>query len=70
MIYDFSTLFANLLIKSVILKYQKWGALIRRAEIIPLHLIRVMPAEGKRSDHEKYFIVSACGDAAFGIGTG
>jgi len=28
---------------------QKWGALILRAEIKPLYLIRVMPAEGKKS---------------------
>jgi len=28
---------------------QKWGALILRAEIKPLYLIRIMPAEGKKS---------------------
>jgi hypothetical protein len=31
------------------LQYQKWGALKLRAEIKPLYLIRVMPAEGKKS---------------------
>jgi iron complex outermembrane receptor protein len=34
--------------KDLTLHYQKWGALIQRAEIIPLNLIRVMPAEEKR----------------------
>jgi len=28
---------------------KKWGALKQRAEIIPLNLIRIMPAEGKKS---------------------
>jgi hypothetical protein len=28
---------------------KKWGALILRAEIIPLNLIRIMPAEGSES---------------------
>ena len=28
-------------------RFQLRGALIRRAEIIPINLIRVMPAEGK-----------------------
>jgi hypothetical protein len=35
--------------KDYLCSHRKWGALKSRAEIIPLNLIRVMPAEGIKS---------------------